>query len=519
VTRLRGLQQEPFDVVVIGGGIIGCGIARDAALRGLRVALFEQRDFGSGTTAASTRIVHGGLRYLEMLDLRLVRLDLRERETLLAIAPHLVKPLEFMIPFFRGDWAKAATLRAGLAVYDALSFDKSLPSRRWLSAGQARSVEPVLATAGVRRAAAYHDARADSPERLTLENVIDAAARGAAVFNYCGVIGALIESGRMRGVRVRDAIDSSEADVAARVVVNATGAWYEPVATALTGAGAGAIRKTKGVHIVVAAQVRHALVLYSQVDGRLLFAIPRHGLTWIGTTDTDYDGDPADVRATRTDVDYLLASVRHVFPSLRASDILYTTAGVRALVRQPGSESSVSRMHKIVERGPEGLVSVLGGKITGYRAIAEHATDVVCRRLGLSDRRAATASTPLPGAVDRGEIASADPAGQHCRDLYGSRAADVLAIAQAAPELGRPLSPRYPDIAAQVVFAVRQEHCLMLSDFMKRRTVLGAAPDQGWDAVEPVAALMARELGWSAVQTAGQIEAYRREIDAARRFD
>jgi glycerol-3-phosphate dehydrogenase len=519
VSRLGALQGEHFDVVVIGGGIIGCGIARDAALRGLRVALFEKRDFGSGTTAASTRIVHGGLRYLEMLDFRLVRLDLRERETLLKIAPHLVKPLEFVIPFFAGDWTRAASLRAGLAAYDALSFDKTLPSRRWLSAADAAALEPVLGRAGVRRAAAYYDARADAPERLALENVIHARERGAAAFNYCDVVGLQVANGRLHGVRVRDAIDGTEAEAAARVVINATGAWYEPVASALTGREPGAIRTTKGVHIVVDNPLHHALVLYSQVDRRLLFAIPRHGLTWIGTTDTDFDGDPADARATRADVDYLIASVRHVFPSLSASDVLYTTAGVRALVRQRGSESSVSRMHKIVERGPDGLVSVLGGKITGYRAIAEQATDVACHRLGLADRRSVTAEAPLPGAMSWTEPAPTETAARHCYGLYGSRAAEVLALARASPELGRPLSPRHADIGAQVVFGVRHEHCLMLPDFMKRRTLLGVAPDQGWDAAAPAAALMARELGWSAAERAQQLAAYRSEIDAARTFD
>jgi glycerol-3-phosphate dehydrogenase len=514
--RLAGLGEETFDVAVVGGGIIGCGIARDAALRGLRVALFERRDFGSGTTAASTRIVHGGLRYLEMFDFRLVRLDLRERETLLRIAPHLVRPLEFLIPLFKRDRTSPLKLRLGLALYDALSFDKSLPSRRWLEPAEAQTLDPALWRHDIAGAAVYYDARVDSPERLALENVLDAGEHHARSFNYCEVVTATPR------LRVRDTLDGTEADVNARVIVNATGAWMEPATEALTGRRPGRIRTTKGIHIVVAPVTHHALVLYSRVDGRLLFAIPRGGLTWIGTTDTDYQGDPADARATAADVDYLLASVRHMFPALERDAVLYTTAGVRALVRRGGSASSVSRMHKVIEGepvAPPGVISVLGGKITGYRAIAEEVTDAVCRRLGAQTRRSTTADTPLPGARVRTEGGSHRTTDvEHLYDLYGSRAADVLALAESAPGLKLPLSPKYPDIAAQAVFSIRHEHCLRLSDFLRRRTLLGSSADQGMDAAAAAAELMAAELRWSAARQAEEIEAWRRDVAATQAF-
>lgn len=519
MNRLAGLQGEQFDVAIIGGGIIGCGIARDAALRGLRVAVFEKRDFGSGTTSASTRIVHGGLRYLEMLDFRLVRMDLRERETLLRIAPHLVRPLEFMIPFFKGDRVSSLKLRAGLALYDALSYDKSLPSRRWLTPAEATAADRALQRPDVRGAATYYDARVDSPERLAVENLVDAVAHHARVFNYCEVIGASARPDGGAALAVRDVLNGGQAEIGARVAVNATGAWFEPVTEQLVSRRPGAVRTTKGVHLVVPPVTDRALVLYSEVDRRLLFAIPRCGLTWIGTTDTDFDGDPADARATRADVEYLLASVRNLFPALRLDDVLYTTAGVRALVRQRGSESSVSRMHKIVVGGPiapASMISVLGGKITGYRAIAEDVTDAVCRQLGATGRRAVTAERPLPGAPSNGVRAPIVP--PHLFDLYGRRAADVVALAASTPGLDRPLSPNYPDIAAQVVFSVRQEYCLRLSDFLRRRTLLGASHDQGWGAAPAVAHVMASELGWSAGRVADEIEGYRVEIEATRSF-
>jgi glycerol-3-phosphate dehydrogenase len=512
-------------VAVIGGGIIGCGVARDAAMRGLRVALFERADFGSGTTSKSTRIVHGGLRYLEMLDFRLVRLDLRERGTLLKIAPHLVQPLEFLIPFFAGGPVSPLKLRLGLTLYDALSVGSSLPSHRMLGATDARASDRALRATDVRGGAAYYDARVDLPERLALENALDAEMRGGAVVNYCEVVSTLVSDGVARGVRVRDVLNGDEADISARVIVNATGAWWERVATAQTGRHFGHIRTTKGIHIVCPPLTDRALVLFSEVDRRLVFAIPRAGHTWIGTTDTDYDGDPAQARATRGDVEYLLSSVRRVFGSVSMENVLYTTAGVRALVMHGGRESSVSRMHKVVDGEPlSGVISVLGGKITGYRAIAEEVTDAVCRRVGLT-RRCTTADTLLPGAgvesVNRGrERASDDAAGllSCLRGLYGSRADAVIALADAAPALNRCLSQRYPDIAGQVIFGVRFEHCVRLSDFIRRRTLLGASTDQGWDAAPSVAALMAAELGWSSGQMSAELEAYSRDIDSTRAF-
>jgi len=493
-------------------------------MRGLRVALFERADFGSGTTSKSTRIVHGGLRYLEILDFRLVRLDLRERDTLLRIAPHLVQPLEFLIPFFPAAPVSPLKLRLGLTLYDGLSFDSSLPSHRILRAADARASDRALRATDVRGGAAYYDARVDLPERLTLENALDAETRGAAVFNYCEVVSTLVRDGTAHGVRVRDVLNGDESDINARVVVNATGAWWERVATAQSGRRFGRIRTTKGIHIVCPPLTDRALVLFSEVDRRLVFAIPRAGHTWIGTTDTDYDGDPAQARATRADVEYLVSSVRSIFASLSLDDVLYTTAGVRALVMHGGRESSVSRMHKVVDGEPlPGVISVLGGKITGYRAIAEDVTDAVCRRIGAAGR-CTTAEALLPGA----RVEPANPNREESRDagsvlpflraLYGSRAGEVVALTEATPDLNQPLSPRYPDIAAQVVFGVRFEHCRRLSDFTRRRTLLGASTDQGWDAAPRVAALMAAELGWSPAQMSAELEAYRRDIDATRAF-
>lgn len=569
--RFATLRDRVFDLVVIGGGIVGAGVARDAALRGLSVALFEKADYGGGTTSGSTRLIHGGLRYLEMLDFRLVRLDLREREILLRIAPHLVKPLEFLLPFYGMHPFHRTRMRAGLFLYDLLSYDKSLPNRKHLSRNEVIAREPHLSTRGLKGAASYYDAQASLPERLCLENILDACAHGARAYNYAEVTAAVREGddapgvrsaasvgavggGRVIGVRVRDRLTNTDADgaddveVRARFVVNASGPWFDRVEGALTGGAKRHIRTTKGVHIAVPPMIKSAMALQSAVDGRLVFAIPWLGYTWIGTTDTDFDDDPANVRAERTDVDYLLKSMRPYFKDLDASRIHFTNAGVRALVMEEGSESSVSRLHKISNEADarrRGLIEVLGGKLTGYRAIAEEVTDLACRLLDRRER-CATADTPLPGARAAGLAggagvagASGAPAGAsagpsagtraalptitgaapvarevvaYLESRYGTRAADILDLIAADPALGAPVAPGYPEVIAQVMFAVREEHAVLLDDVMQRRTSLGFSRDQGREAVRNVARWMALELGWTDSRREAEIEYYRARV-------
>jgi glycerol-3-phosphate dehydrogenase len=544
MSRLSSLSHTPFDLAIIGGGIIGAGIARDAAMRGLSVALFEKADFGGGTTAGSTRLIHGGLRYLEMLDFRLVRLDLREREILLRIAPHLVKPLAFVLPFYDRSLIYRWRMRTGLWLYDLLSYDKTLPNRRTLTAEELHAQEPRLALTNLQGnlqgAASYYDAQAALPERLCIENIIAATEAGARTFNYAEVVGALHEGDRITGVRVRDRLDDDSdddratrrdeiVDVRAKLVVNASGPWFDRVVGALAGSDAGVpprIRTTKGIHLAMPPMTQHAMVLFSPIDGRLIFVIPWLGYSWIGTTDTDFSGDPRDACATLEDVEYLLASVKPFFPEVDRDRIYFTNAGVRALVREEGSASSVSRQHRIAAdeaAGARGLVAVLGSKLTAYRAIAEETTDRVCKLLGVT-QPCRTADLPLPGARDDRPSLSAAVEGTdlavatHLESLYGRRASEVLRVAIEDPTLWKPLAPGYPDVAAQVHVAVRQEQCARLVDFMFRRTRLGFSPDQGSAAAESVARLMAAQLGWSATRTARELALYARAVARTQAF-
>lgn len=531
MSRFTALQGHQFDLVVIGGGIVGAGVARDAALRGLSVVLFEKADYGSGTTSGSTRLIHGGLRYLEMFDFRLVRLDLREREILLRIAPHLVRPLEFLLPFYdRGAWYRFR-LRVGLWLYDILSYDKSLPKRRILSRDDVIAREPGLSTRGLQGAASYYDAQAPLPERLCLENIIDACAHGARAFNYAEVIAPVREDDRIVGVRVRDLLNGvpAETEVRGRVVINASGPWFDRVEHALDAAPPTSrrIRTTKGVHIAMPPMITTAMALSSAVDERLFFAIPWLGYTWIGTTDTDFDDDPSRVRAEAEDVEYLLKSVQPYLPEMEAKPIYFTNAGVRALVREEGSESSVSRLHRIsgeAEARRRGLIEILGGKLTGYRAIAEEVTDLAARLLGVR-LPCTTATTPLPGArgsaagvsVSASTTASSDLVA-HLQSRYGSRASEILGLIAENPALGAPLAPAYRDVAAQVVFAVRTEHAVRLVDVLLRRMGLGFTPDQGQAAAPAAADWMARELGWSDARRSAELAAYREKIAATQHY-
>jgi glycerol-3-phosphate dehydrogenase len=509
MSRLASLSDTLFDVAIIGGGIIGAGIARDAAMRGLSVALFEKADYGGGTTAGSTRLIHGGLRYLEMLDFRLVRIDLREREILLRIAPHLVKPMCFVLPFYDRSLIYRWRMRIGLWLYDLLSYDKTLPNRRVLTADDLRAQEPRLASDHLQGGASYYDAQASLPERLCIENIIAANEAGARTFNYAEVVGALHAGNRVAGVRVRDLLDGSGSsgaastsaidgsdrqtvDIRAKLVVNASGPWFDRVARRLTDSSdtPPRIRTTKGIHIALPPMTRHAMVLFSPIDGRLIFVIPWLGYSWIGTTDTDFAGDPADAHATAADVDYLLASVKPFFPEIDRAHILFSNAGVRALVQDEGSESSVSRQHQIVdgdEAGAPGVVAILGSKLTAYRAIAEEATDRVCKLLGVS-RPCRTADVPLPGAQN------GQPLPSSVLDGYDF------------------------DITTHVRIAVRREQCARLVDFVFRRTPLGFTPDQGAAVAERIANAMAAELGWSAERTAYELALYARTVAQTQAF-
>jgi len=488
---VRSLGDRTVDLLVIGGGIVGAGIARDAALRGLSVALVEQDDLAAGTSSRPTRLIHGGLRYLELFDFGLVRSDMRERETLLRIAPHLVFPLAFLLPLYRPSPFYRLKLRMGMFLYDLLSLDKSLPKRRRLGRAETLAVEPNLDPDGLAGAWRFYDAQVPFVERLVVANAIDAAAHGALILNHARATGYLRDGTRVVGASVEDRIGGSTLEVRARITVNATGPWLDETLAPLRPGARPMLRLTKGTHLVVPPATKAAHVLFAKRDGRLFFVLPWNGYTMIGTTDTDYAGDPASAEASREDVEYLRTEAGRAFPHAPIDRIHFTWAGVRALVREEGvSEGEVSRKHKLYDHrkrdGIDGVLSVIGGKITAYRAIAEEVTDAVARRLG-STARCGTSDRILPGVAP-----SATTAGGIC--------------------------PHAATTVDDIEHAIRTEWAMTLGDVLLRRTAIGLAACQGLDRIDAIAEIVGGTLGWDASRQQVEIADYRREIAPMRRF-
>ncbi|MDX9723468.1 MAG: glycerol-3-phosphate dehydrogenase [Myxococcota bacterium] len=541
--------ERCFDVLIIGGGINGAGIARDAARRGLSVALLEMQDFASGTSSRSSKLIHGGLRYLEQFELSLVFESVSERHILLHLAPHLVNPLEFLLPVYRGSKHGLLSISAGMWLYEGLSLFRTPALHRRLKTKELATQEPALRRTGLTGAQVYHDCATDDA-RLTLETLLDAVDQGAVALNWAKVIDlGHDDKGRVERATVQDQLSKRQAEVGARVVINAAGPWVDDVLALSPQAGpAKLLRCTKGVHFVTAwsaIPVHHALVASHPADGRVFFIIPWGEQSYVGTTDTDFEGDPAKVAADADDIAYLLAGVRHFLPELelRPEQISSTWAGLRPLIAPPMEtskqvkESDVSREHKIVI-GQDGLLSVAGGKLTTYRRMAKEVVDKAVDLLRLSShdvselRDARTDQVPLPGgrfwpvddvsgiavvAHERAKGHLDERGALHLASVYGTMSNALAALIAETPELGQRLQDTRPELMVQVDWAVRRELATTLCDFMIRRSQLFfRAPDQGEACASLVAQRMASLLGWSRHREAAEIKHYLEELSRSR---
>ncbi len=543
------------DVLVVGGGITGAGVALDAATRGYRVGLVEQADFASGTSSRSTKLIHGGLRYLARAELRLVAEALRERGRLLRLAPHLVRPQPFVLPLYGGlarplgvavapplhRWAPAG-VRAILWGYDLLARGGGLRHRR-LTPAQAAACVPALRTEELREAFVLYDAAADDV-RLTHAVLATARRFGAVTVNYARATGLIVEGGRVAGAEVEDRVGGRRVVVRARHVVNAAGVWAEKVA-ALEGTPPFRLRPSKGVHLVLRREVlgpppvagdareprpwahsprdgETALILPETEDGRIAFLVPWAGRVLLGTTDDPYSGPLDRPTVSSSDAAYLLRHARRYLRRVEPQDVVGAFAGLRPLVEADRDRAAdLSREHAVVE-SPRGLVSAIGGKLTTYRQMAEDAVDRLARRDGAGPCR--TRSLPLAGAegLTRAEqVLAASPLPEqqrrHLLRSYGSASTQILALAASEPSLLRPLADDVPVLAGEVVYACRQEMAVALADVMFLRTRLSVlAEDGGRSAVDQVTALMAAELGWSPGEVRRQLERWEAEVDEQR---
>ncbi len=521
------LAGTGFDVAVIGGGMIGTGVARDAAMRGLKTVLFEKEDFCYGTSGRSSRMIHGGLRYLVNYDLGLVREGLREREILLRLAPHLVRPLKFLILAY-GGFLHKMKLKIGMILYDLLSYDKSLPNHKYLDKAQVIESEPALAEAGLRGAYVYYDSQIALTERLCMENVVSASNHGALLLNHAKVTRLVKGDSIVTGVKVKDTLSGESASFRSRLVVNVGGPWLDEVVQEVRGQKQPLARTTKGIHLVMPKVTNDAVVL-SASDGRAYFVMPWIGFSLIGTTDTDYEKDMDAVKAEVEDVEYLRTEAEKAFPKTKFDRIFYTIAGVRSLLRiEDVKESSVTRRHIIFDHekkeGLKGLVSVIGGKLTAYRGIAEGIVDVVCDKLG-SGAECTTAREKLPGAdpavLEKVRIKTDSLAEEHgisagtlnhLVSLYGSRYVEVLDYVKKDKRLKERICRTNPDIMAEIVHAVEKESALTLNDFMIRRSLVAFRKCEGLDCCSKAAKKMGQILGWNSRNVSSQIRAYKNEI-------
>lgn len=526
VTRAENIDRlaaESFDLLVIGGGITGAAIARDAALRGIKTALVEKDDFASGTSSRSARLIHGGLRYLEYYQFGLVFEALSERAVMRKIAPRLVRPTPFMYPLYRGQEPGFIKLWAGMWLYDLLAQFRNVSRHRMLLARETARREPLVAREGLRGAARYYDAVVDDA-RLTLATAQSAHLNGAIVANHARVVGLMQRGGQVVGAVVRDGTTGHELDIQAHVVVNAGGPWVDSVRS-LAGVQRAVplVRLTKGVHLIIRRErltSQHAIAFDSPRDRRHLYVIPWGEFAIIGTTDTDYADDIESLSATADDVTYLLEAAWAAFPSARLaeSDVISTYAGLRPLIGSDAASTyAISREYHIEESAP-GLLTIAGGKLTTHRLMAQDMVDRVARKLGgagkcLTDKR------HIETAERARQVALPIAARVHLAETYGADAIRLMGYVEARSELGQPIAPGLPYLCAEIHYAMQHEMALSLSDVLIRRThVIYETPDAGMPQVREVTALMAEKLGWDAAEQERQVAEYAQQVALTRSF-
>ncbi len=531
---LKRMAKSEFDVVFVGGGVTGAAAAYDAALRGLRVALLEKKDFGWATSAATSKLIHGGLRYLKNFEFGLVRESLRERRTLELIAPHMVRPAPFLVPTYKHSSNNLPMISAGMVLYDLLSYDKArladeerqLPHFSLFSRARVLTEEPGVDPTDLTGGALYYDCQMHHPERLTLEFVLGAAARGAQVANYAEVSGLLRDGNRIAGVTVRDVLTGEQVELRSQVTANVAGPWADFVSGFALGKEAQKhLIRSQGIHLIFRKVIEKYAIVLRTKGGRHFFLIPWRGKTLAGTTDEVYRGSPDDYQVTCGAAQRFVNEINEVYPSAKLSlaDVTWAYGGLRPIVEDETDVEvevyDASRKYEIYDHAEtdkiQGFLTVIGGKYTTSRQLAETLVNRVVTKLGLPKIACATAQTPLPGAgfgtwrefLNQGRAAHPHLPARVLEELswdYGIRREEVVRLMQDA-QLAKLVDERHPIPAAAVAFAAEEEMAMTLDDVLFRRTGLGTTGELSEEAVRYAALIAGSRLGWDKAQTDHEI--------------
>ncbi len=534
----EALSGTQFDLVVIGGGINGAATAREATLRGLKVALIDARDFASGTSSRSSKLIHGGLRYLAQRDFRLVREARRERKLLASLAPHLAQPLPFLLPIYRGDPFSPLKMRLGLTIYDWLGNLGPKDHHCFCSPRETLRRIHRLRPEGLRAAAVYYDSLTDDA-RLSLENVLDAAEHGAVVANYLEVKRFIRQprSGMIAGAEAVDRLTGKQYEIAARFWVNATGPWVDEVRALLPGFdGTKTIRMTKGTHVILPCiSDQYALFAAIRPGKRIFLMMPWQGHSLLGTTDTEYEGDPGAVEPDRAEIEYLLSALNRVLREpVGMEDVLGSYAGIRALVVEGGRSPSANTREYRFHRDPwiNNMITICGGKLTTARALGEKLADVVQAELPAGPARSVAAEAPLPGGhtgpfvkfVETATEAAIREFGISPRTAdrvirtYGSRWRSVLDPIRTDRTLAETLPGEPELLGAEVKFSICEEMAMTVEDFLLRRSGLNWIACAYPEAAPCVASIFARELAWDAEARSTALAGFERAIHGTQKL-
>lgn len=529
--NLQKLRNEKFDLVIIGGGISGAGVARDAASRGMRVALVEANDFASGTSSRSSKLIHGGIRYLENLEFGLVFEALSERRNLTEIAPHLVHPLRFMLPVYKGDRVGMFKMGLGMWLYDALSTFEAPQMHERLSREEALERMPILEPNNLVGAYVYSDAYMDD-DRLVIETLRSAHRQGAVAVNFCSAIGGEMVEGRLAKIKVRDELSKEEFFIEGRHFVSTVGPWTDLVAPKLIGEWKKKMRPSKGIHLTFDRKripLSSAVVMVSDDQKRIIFGIPRHEMIIIGTTDTDYPQDPREVHSERADVEYLLKIVGEYFPNadITEKDILASYAGVRPLVDDGSeTESKTSREHLILY-DPRNVTFVMGGKYTTYRRISEEVVEETLKAFTFEECvkwGKGNTNVPLNPLVTREKLLRASQQAEEMAERFGldvdtvnflveRHGEEAFAVLEEFGHLGRRAGKEASRWLIEAAHAIQQTMCLNLVDFYLRRSPLFLArADHGLMFMSIIADYFQKVFGWSEDEKKQQINAVHQHI-------